>query len=48
MEDLTMKKLIRCEFSMDTVCVGLKCSDDSIKAIGISRNCNGGKADGKE
>ena len=33
MEDLTMKKLISCEFNMDTVCVELKYSDGSMIAI---------------
>ena len=33
MEDLIMKKLISCEFNMDTVCVELKFSDGSMIAI---------------
>ena len=33
MEDLTMKKLISCEFNMDTACVELKYSDGSMIAI---------------
>ena len=33
MEDLIMKKLISCEFNMDTVCVELKFSDGSMLAI---------------
>ena len=33
MEDLIMKKLISCEFNMDTVCVELKFSNGSMIAI---------------
>ncbi len=33
MEEMTMKKLISCEFNMDTVCVELKFSDGSMIAI---------------
>ena len=33
MEDLIMRKLISCEFNMDTVCVELKFSDGSMIAI---------------
>lgn len=43
-----MKKLIRCEFGIDTVCVERKYSDGSVKTISISGDCNGGKADSKE
>ena len=33
MEDLIMRKLISCEFNMDTVCVELRFSDGSMIAI---------------
>ncbi len=33
MEDLIMKKLISCEFNMDTACVELRYSDGSMIAI---------------
>ena len=33
MDDLIMRKLISCEFNMDTICVELKFSDGSMIAI---------------
>ena len=37
MEEIIMKKLLSCEFNIDTACVELKYSDDSLIAI----DCDG-------